>query len=325
MPPRISVVMSVYNGQAYLMEAIESILNQKFGDFEFLIVDDASTDDTPKILQRFAAGDPRIRILTHTENRGLTASLNHALQQAQGKYIARQDADDVSLPHRLGDQIALLDQNSNVVLVSGNLILIDAHGTPIGYLERAASPNMIRWKMLFYNHVSAHSQVMFRRQAALDCGGYDEALPYSQDYNLWRRMLGQGDIWIAPKVWVHFRQHGDSISQTRFEAQEKISLRESQQAMQALGYALADLETLAQLRAFWLEPFPKFGYRGTIYHHLSELWEHFQQHHKLTSTDRRAIKTDISDQWRRWARSISIRRHPWQKLRLWADALRWRV
>ncbi|HEY9660554.1 MAG TPA: glycosyltransferase, partial [Allocoleopsis sp.] len=131
-PPQISVLMAVYNGSRYVAEAIESILNQTFTDFEFLIIEDGSTDNTVQILQDYANRDPRIKLIQNEQNIGLTKSLNKGLKLAQGKYIARQDADDVSLPHRFEQQIAVFAQNPAAVLVSCSLELIDATGKTVG-------------------------------------------------------------------------------------------------------------------------------------------------------------------------------------------------
>src|SRR5688572_5358734 len=114
--PPVSVVLPVYNGQQYIHEAVSSIQNQSFQDFEFLIVDDGSTDDTPAILQEFARRDDRIR-LYHQENSGLISSLNRMCRVARGLYIARMDADDISLPNRLRRQIDYLDSHSDVGIV----------------------------------------------------------------------------------------------------------------------------------------------------------------------------------------------------------------
>ena len=171
--------MSVYNGERYLREGIESILAQTFADFEFLIVDDGSTDGTWQVLTEYAARDSRIRLIRNSQNLGLTRSLNKGLSAAQGEYIARQDADDVSLPHRLEKQVVVLEHDPRVVLVSGNIDLMDSEGHIWRRPRRNASPGMVAWLLLFYNYLGGHSQVMFRRQMVVDLGGYAEDCPYS--------------------------------------------------------------------------------------------------------------------------------------------------
>src|SRR5512134_3549033 len=105
MIPRVSVVMSVYNGEKYLEEAVESILNQTFRDFEFIVVDDGSSDSTPRLLALYERRDPRVLIYRFDDNRGLSTALNFGIERARGKYIARMDADDISLPNRLQEQV----------------------------------------------------------------------------------------------------------------------------------------------------------------------------------------------------------------------------
>jgi glycosyltransferase involved in cell wall biosynthesis len=124
--PKVSVVMSVYNGEKYLCEAIDSILNQTFENFEFLIVNDGSTDRTLEILQSYR--DPRIKVINNERNIGLTASLNKGLKIAKGEYVARMDADDVSFPHRLEQQKAFLDRNPRVAMVGSWAEVIDESG-----------------------------------------------------------------------------------------------------------------------------------------------------------------------------------------------------
>lgn len=126
--PKVSVVMSVYNGEKYLPETIDSILNQTFKDFEFIIINDGSTDKTAKILTSY--DDPRIRIFNQ-ENMGLTKSLNRAISLAKGEYIARMDADDISYPERLKKQVDYLNKNPDIGLVGSKYIRIDKRGRKI--------------------------------------------------------------------------------------------------------------------------------------------------------------------------------------------------
>ena len=128
MAPKVSVVMCVHNGERYLYEALESVLNQTFEDFEFIIVDDASADNTPAILKEYAAQDGRIRLMRNAHNLGLTRSLNKALRLAKGEYIARQDADDISLPQRLEKQVEFLNSNSRTAVVGSWTEVIDEYG-----------------------------------------------------------------------------------------------------------------------------------------------------------------------------------------------------
>lgn len=307
--------MSVYNGAPYLALAIQSILNQSESDFEFIIIDDGSDDDSPQILKDYASRDSRIRLLTNLRNIGLTPSLNIALNLAQGEYIARQDADDISLPIRLAEQADYLDAHHEAVLLGGNLALMDEHGNIFDYLPRSAHPAIIRFMLLFYNHLSGHGGVMFRRTACLSLGGYDEKLRYSQDYELWGRLMNQGEIHIISRVWLQHRRHKTSISAEKFTEQEAISLHISQSILaRELGQAPPP-QVITQLRGFWLEPFPERIL--PLQMHLSAYFRAYSAPHK------NRLRAHISKRYQYWARSVSIRQRPLAKLLLWVLAFGW--
>ena len=158
--PKVTVLMPVYNGEIYLAEAIESILNQTFADFEFLIIDDGSTDNTWGILSSY--NDNRIRLTRNPKNVGLIESLNNALTLAIGHYIARIDADDISLPKRLEKQKEFLDKNLEIALVGSWVEIIDRQGKRIGYQKFLWDDSLIRWQLLFKT-TFAHSAIMARR------------------------------------------------------------------------------------------------------------------------------------------------------------------
>jgi len=163
MIPSVSVIMSVYNGERYLREAIDSILTQTYTDFEFVIINDASTDASSGILAKYATHDSRIILLQNDTNLGLTKSLNIGLRLARGRYIARQDADDISLPHRFERQVRYLDEHPETMLLGAQCLLIDAQGMPIADRSHFPTTEMtIRWYLLADNAI-AHPTVLFRR------------------------------------------------------------------------------------------------------------------------------------------------------------------
>lgn len=321
--PVVSVLMAVHNGERYLREAIESILTQTFTAFEFLIVNDASTDRTAAMLADYAAHDARLRLLTNPHNLGLTKSLNIGLKAAQGDLIARQDADDRSKPYRLAEQVAYMQDHPEVALLSGDLDFIDAQGQPIGRQHRAADPLVAAWYMLFYNRLGGHSQVMFRRQVALALGGYAEDLRYSQDYEFWLRLMGAGQLALQPRAWVEWRQHSENISQGKAHEQEKTSLEVSQAALARLLDEKLALEEIAQLRRFWLEPFPENQAAPAVHHRLKQLYRAFLARHGSAAAGE--IRRCTAERFARWARSISLRRDPFAKWRVLRYALIWQV
>lgn len=245
--------MSVYNGSRYLREAVNSILNQTFTDFEFIIIDDCSTD--PKvweILSQYEQQDQRIKLLQNETNLGLTKSLNKGLSEAQGEYIARMDADDISLETRLEKQVKVLNEKAEIVLVSCNLEYINSNGEKVGECKRDAPPDLVAWNLLFYNHIGGHSQVMFRREPVMNLGGYSEVIPYTQDYELWLRLSNIGDFFILPENLLQYRQ-GDAnkISIQKKEEQKRYLLLSARRNIERLiGIKITDQEIEA-LEIFW--------------------------------------------------------------------------
>ena len=250
MNPLVSVIMSVYNGETYLEEAVSSILNQTFGDFEFIIIDDGSTDATPEILQRFAVADSRVRVITQP-NAGLTISLNRGLRLARGDLLARQDADDLAMPERFERQVAVMQANSEVVLCNTYLRFIDGNGETTHDLKR--SPEHIGWYLHCFNHLAGHSQVMFRRAAVEAVDGYNESIPDAQDYDLWLRLWERGEIQTICEILQSYRVHQGNVTAAQGERQlaSGISI---QRAFLERRYGLRFSKKLLRLlRYFWNE------------------------------------------------------------------------
>ncbi|MCK4829810.1 glycosyltransferase, partial [bacterium] len=184
-PPDIRVVMPVYNGDKYLKEAIESILQQTYQNFEFIVINDSSTDNTKEILKLY--DDPRIMIINNSNNLGLTKSLNKGIKAAKGEYIARMDADDISLPHRFETQVKFLKNNSDYALVGSSYYQIDDR-EKIRSLIKVLTQNREIKEGLENQNWFGHGSVMMRKDAFHNVGGYHERYKYSQDYDLWLRM-----------------------------------------------------------------------------------------------------------------------------------------
>ena len=210
--PKVSVIMSVYNGEPFVGEAVASILSQTFSDFEFLVVDDASTDGTRDYL--LSVGDSRLVVLQNEANIGRTPSLNKAIRSARGEYLARQDADDVSLPERIERQVAYLDTHPTVGLVGTRVDWIDEQGRR---LDRPPFPtqydNAAIQQQLLVNCCFAHGSVMFRRQALEEAGGgYNEAWNETEDWELWLRMTEGWDGANLDEPLYRYRWHSAMAS-----------------------------------------------------------------------------------------------------------------
>lgn len=206
--PKVSVVMCVFNGCDFVSDAIDSILSQSFMDFEFIICDDGSTDDTPKILKDYAKIDKRVKIITKG-NSGLTKSLNWAITFAGGEYIARQDADDISLSNRLKEQVQYLDANENISLLGTNTIESKLGKKRVGTHYDIEAIN----KIVFLQNPFSHTSVMFRAKEFRDIGGYDPSFDTSQDFELWMRFAKNGKIAMLEEPMVILRQDYSLVSQ----------------------------------------------------------------------------------------------------------------
>jgi len=208
---KVTVLMSVYNGANYLSQAIESILNQTFPDFEFLIFNDASTDGSREIINSYAVKDSRIVLINNERNIGLTKSLNRGLKIARGKYIARQDADDFSEPERLEAQLRFLDDYPNIGIVGTYANFVDAQGKKIAERKTAITNEIIK-KDIMSGSPFVHGSVMFRHKIVDTIGFYREEFQYAQDYDYWLRVLEKYKGANIDRTFYNLRRGIRSIS-----------------------------------------------------------------------------------------------------------------
>jgi glycosyltransferase involved in cell wall biosynthesis len=210
--PAVSVAMSVYNGERFLVEAIESVLAQTFGDFEFLILDDGSRDRTPAILREYANRDPRVRPIVR-ENRGLIASLNQLIDESRAPLIARMDADDVCLPDRFERQVAFLTANPEYGAIGSAAEDIDENGEPYpapDYPPPLTHADVLR--TIEHYPPLCHPSVMARRAVLLMAGGYHPAFRHCEDYDLWLRLANRTCIGNLPQHLLRYRRYENQIS-----------------------------------------------------------------------------------------------------------------
>ncbi|MBA4384745.1 MAG: hypothetical protein C0410_08415 [Anaerolinea sp.] len=218
----ISVVMAVYNCQDFLPEAVESILSQTFGDFEFLIVDDCSTDDSLTIALDYQKRDARIRIHRHERNTGIVGARNTGLKLAQGKYIAWMDSDDVSMPERLEKQFLFMESHPEVGVSSANAIAIDENGNFLFRIQMPQSHILITWAFCFYDPI-INPAVMANRKLCIQAGGYRDLAKnkteyFPEDYDLWIRLSNQTHFYNFSEVLLKLRKHGKNITSTRLQS-----------------------------------------------------------------------------------------------------------
>ena len=277
--PRVSVVLAVHNGLAYLREAVESLLGQTFGDFELIAVDDGSTDRSGEALCEYAARDGRVIVLRNESNVGLTKSLNRGLDTARGEFIARQDADDVSEPHRLERQVEYLSRHPEVGLLGSAYTVILADGRRGDTHRTPRTDTRIRWEMLFHN-AFCHSTVMLRRRC-LDDGRlrYDESLRYGQDYEMWARVLKATRAANLDEPLVCFRVHDGSISVTHREEQARtrpaIASRQIADVLPGVRLTGRELDTLGR----WYTALPRRSNEGDqrLFRVLLDLLDAFER------------------------------------------------
>lgn len=217
--PEVSIVMSVFNGAQYLRESIESILQQRDVSLELIVVNDGSSDNSAEILMEIASSDPRV-VVIEQQNAGLTAALIRGCQVARGEFIARQDADDISLPDRLSQQRDALRQDKSLVFISSSAQGIGPNGEMLEVVSRSTDPDVATQQLLFEKTgPPAHGTVMMRRAAYEAVGGYREEFYFAQDSDLWLRLGRRGRLKYLPEVLYAWRVSPSGISTTRHTAQ----------------------------------------------------------------------------------------------------------
>ncbi len=221
--PLVTVVMSVFNGERFLAEAMESILEQTFRDFEFVIIDDGSIDGSRQILDSYAERDSRVRVF-HQQRRGLIDALNEAFGIARGKYVARMDADDVSVPDRLLWQLDFMEKRPEVGALGGGIELIDEQGRAFGSTLFPPDDFSIRSALYQAECFLCHPTVVTRKSVWRSTAGYRRVFLHAEDYDLWLQIAKLSQLANLDRAVLRYRIHSGQISQRRLVQQSLSTL-----------------------------------------------------------------------------------------------------
>jgi GT2 family glycosyltransferase len=293
-PPTVSVLFPVYNGGRYLAAAIDSILAQSFRDFELLILNDGSTDQSRPLLDRYAAQDDRIRLI-HRENRGLIQTLNELLELAQGEFLARMDADDLALGDRFALQVKFLQQHPDYVCVGGAYDLIDPQGRTVLHSVMPETNAEIQQALLSGQTIINHPCAMIRRVALQQIGGYDEAMRTVEDLDMLLRLGEVGLLANLPETVLRYRFHMQSVSAKHSELQSQMIQVACRSAWQRRG-----LVGRCSPERPWYRPGRDRPSRQSFLHHYG--WWAFNQGLRFTAAGSAlkaiVLQPAVSESWK---------------------------
>ena len=285
--------MAVHNGQHFLGQAIESILNQSYSNFELIIVNDHSTDDSQTIIDHYSNNDSRIIQIKNQKNQGLTKSLNLGINLAQGTFVARMDADDISHPARFEKQINFLKSHTEIGLLGTNGYYIDENGKTLGPLNHYENDLEIRWGTLF-NSEFLHSSIMFRRDLFLLVGGYAEENKFAQDYELYSRLLNHTKGANLKERLVYWRRTGENITSQNKEDQLLLGTQTAiNNINQLFNYDyVADHNEMMVLRGFNDRTYNNTG-ENQINRYL-QIIEKFKDTHQISPAEKNRFITGVT-------------------------------
>lgn len=291
--PVVSVVMAAYNVfPRDFHRAITSILSQTYKDFEIIIVDDASTDDTLDIAKAYARKDGRVVVVKNDNNLGAAGARNKGIQRAVGKYIAIMDADDIAHPKRLAKQVAFLENNPKVGLLGTAYRTIDGSGRTIQRISPLKTDKLIRWEMLL-NSPFAHSSVTYRRELYLQTGGYPEDHLLSEDYELFYRMSAITKMANLKEALVYYRISPGGLSRTQNEIQFDWASRVSHQAIaQLMGAEFIGLEETKALRSY-LNTGKEVKHKDALVEKYFAMFAHFSDVYEVTRQEKQLLRRHI--------------------------------
>lgn len=297
--PRISVICSAYNPGPYLTAALESIRSQTEMAWELIVVDDGSSDGTRDELAAWPRRDPRIQVLFNEENRGVGWSLNRAAECARGEWIARMDADDISLPERLSQQRLAAEKNPSASAVACYIDWIDERGkVHPGARGVGMDTDLLPWFSMFYNRIAGGGQLFCRREIFQALGGFGRTSEYGEDRELWLALLSRGPVTVVPRPLYQWRSSPDSFTK-RTQRRFRYSDRSLDAGIRAIESACGAHITRAEavmLRDFWVRYDDGTQNWNAVQERLGELAAKFKDPHGRSVAPQR-IQNSIAAGW----------------------------
>jgi glycosyltransferase involved in cell wall biosynthesis len=318
--------MVVYNGERYLREAVESIISQTYSDFEFIIVDDGSTDSTPEILEEYSRKDKRIKVVRNERNMGIPVSRNKAIKLAEGEYIVSQDSDDVSMPDRLGKMVSYLDEHPEIGVLGTWIANIDEKCRRTGEWRTHASHVLNHWELLFRTFTIGGA-VMIRRNLLDADKTYNPDFPVAEDYELWIRLTEKTRLGNVPETLYMRRYHRQMSCEQDSELMTRLDKAlKKQYHSRLLGEEVPDRMIEMFYNFFKLTEHRRLENASEIREldeYMLRLYNTYVEKNKLNASERREVAENAAD-WLEKLALFHIRRWPLEAGRILLHSIRLR-
>jgi GT2 family glycosyltransferase len=309
--PRASVVVTAYNGRRFLAETLESILAQTFTDFELLVIDDASSDDSPEIARAFARRDARVRLLVNERNLGISNTRNRGLELARGDYLAACDQDDLWLPEKLGRQVATLDAEPDLVLLAtGAKLLVD--GRLLDYYDAPTTWPVMHWALLTACPI-VHASICMRLATLREHGiRYRQDYHYAEDYDLHHQLARVGHVRSLPERLTIYREHGGNTSRLEGETMREHGTRFLAEVHRELLGRAVPIEEIERVRRIVTRGKPARDEADLLAlgASLRDLLAAFLGRTGLEAASAEAVRRHASQAWWRAVRRTALERGP---------------
>lgn len=269
----VSVLLPIYNAERYLAEAIESVINQTFSDWELILTDDGSSDKSKEIIDSFLSKDKRIKSFSNEANLGLISTLNKGITFCSGKYIGRMDADDIMMPDRLEKQVSFLEENPTYGMCGSNAFVIDQQGELKGKIVNITSSDLLKINLLF-SVPFVHPSVLLRREV-FDEFQYKPDYKHIEDYKLWVDVASRWDVANLPDFLLKYRWHDSNVSVVHQAEQNRLKQRIILEQLQTLDLHPDDIQIEAHSLTFNL--YEKGKRKEVDVHNFHEVEDWFSQ------------------------------------------------